>query len=65
MINARPEDMPLFTREVLKALDALEQLIAPYEGSLFKRCNKALGIKGSRASLVWIVSRQELIAVRH
>jgi hypothetical protein len=65
MINARPEDMPLFTREVLKALDALEQLIAPYEGSLFKRCNKALGLKGSRASLVWIVSRQELIAVRH
>lgn len=65
MINARPEDMPLFTREVLKALDALEQLIAPYEGSLFKRCNKALGLKGSHASLVWIVSRQELTAVRH
>lgn len=65
MINARPEDMPLFTREVLKAIDALEQLIAPYDGPLFKRCNKALGLNGSRASLVWIVSRQALAAVRH
>ena len=65
MINAHPEDMPLFTRELLKAIDALEQLITPYDGPLFKRCNKALGRKGSRASLVWIVSRQELTAVRH
>ena len=65
MINANPADMPLFTREVIKAIDALEQLTKAYDGPLFKRCNKSLGLKGSRSSLVWIVSRQELAAVRH
>lgn len=65
MINANPADMPLFTREVLKAIDALEELTNAYDGPLFKRCNKALGLKGSRSSLVWIVSRQELIVERH
>lgn len=65
MINATPADMPLFTREVIKAIDALEQLTKAYDGPLFKRCNKSLGLKGSRSSLVWIVSRQELIVERH
>lgn len=65
MINANPADMPLFTREVIKAIDALEQLTKDYDGPLFKRCNKSLGLKGSRSSLVWIVSRQELIVERH
>lgn len=60
MINANPADMPLFTREVINAIDALEQLTKAYDGPLFKRCNKSLGLKGSRSSLVWIVSRQEL-----
>lgn len=60
MINASPADMPLFTREALKAIDALEQLTKAYDGPLFKRCNKALGLKGSRSILVWIVSSQEL-----
>lgn len=60
MINANPADMPLFTREVLKAIDALEKLTKAYDGPLFKRCNKALGLKGSRSILVWIVSSQEL-----
>ena len=64
MINANPADMPLFTREVLKAIDALEQLTKAYDGPLFKRCNKALGIKGSRSILVWIVSSQELTAAQ-
>ena len=64
MINANPADMPLFTREVLKAIDALEQLTNAYDGPLFKRCNKALGLKGSRSILVWIVSRQELAAAQ-
>ena len=64
MINANPADMPLFTREVLKAIDALEQLTNAYDGPLFKRCNKALGLKGSRSILVWIVSRQELTVAR-
>ena len=31
MINANPADMPLFTREVLKAIDALEQLTKAYD----------------------------------
>ena len=64
MINANPADMPLFTREVLKAIDALEKLTNAYDGPLFKRCNKALGLKGSRSILVWIVSRQELTVAR-
>ena len=65
MINANPAGIPLFTHEVLKAIDALEQLTKAYDGPLFKRCNKTLGLKGSRSSLVWIVSRQELIVERH
>lgn len=64
MINANPADMPLFTREVIKAIHALEQLTNAYDGPLFKRCNKALGLKGSRSILVWIVSRQELTVAR-